>query len=304
MMKKKVTALLLVFLLAFGLAACGQKTEDTSVEDLVNQGKSYLVKMDYENALSRFEAAIAKGNAEEEIHQLKSILQNFLEAKSFAQVEDWAKAQEKLNLLPDSYIRYSVRDDILALKQQVEEKLTNSTEIDEKLAHLSELINAEKWEEAGAVADELLTLSLSDQQRDKVKAAQETVQSNLSAANKVQDSKKQTYQAKLKAMEEEVANIDEGTFTTVEMKAAAEQRYQKWDKLLNDVYQQLQAQLDTQAMTQLRIEQRKWITHRDDQARKAADEYKGGSAENLVYTETLASVTRERCYRLVEDYMK
>jgi len=43
---------------------------------------------------------------------------------------------------------------------------------------------------------------------------------------------------------------------------------------------------------------------RDDKAKKASLEYKGGTAEQLVYTSSLAQTTKERCYELVEKYMQ
>ncbi|MEH7347022.1 lysozyme inhibitor LprI family protein, partial [Bacillus sp. JJ1532] len=73
---------------------------------------------------------------------------------------------------------------------------------------------------------------------------------------------------------------------------------------LNEVYGVLKEQLTTEEMNQLRKEQRNWITYRDDTALEASLKYQGGTMEHLEYVAVLANLTEERCYELVEDYMK
>lgn len=88
------------------------------------------------------------------------------------------------------------------------------------------------------------------------------------------------------------------------MTAAAVQENERWDKALNEIYQVLKQQLPQAEMSKLKEEQRNWITLRDETAAKAAAKYEGGTAEGLEYAATLAGVTRDRCYKLVELYMK
>ncbi|WP_455539357.1 lysozyme inhibitor LprI family protein [Terrisporobacter sp.] len=47
-----------------------------------------------------------------------------------------------------------------------------------------------------------------------------------------------------------------------------------------------------------------WIKHRDKKAENDASEYAGGTMEGLVYVGSLADSTKERCYELVNTYMK
>lgn len=117
------------------------------------------------------------------------------------------------------------------------------------------------------------------------------------------DSQKEKYFMKLNGMYESDRNV-EAKETMVEMEEQEAERYQNWDKMLNEIYGVLQEQLSSDEMDQLREEQRNWVEHRDEAAKKASLKYKGGSIESLEYVATQASLTRERCYELVAKYMK
>jgi uncharacterized protein YecT (DUF1311 family) len=80
--------------------------------------------------------------------------------------------------------------------------------------------------------------------------------------------------------------------------------YQLWDVVLNEIYAELKVQLSESEMTNLRNEQRNWIQTRDATAQARYDEEGGGSMSSMVKVETLAQLTKERCYELVNLYMK
>lgn len=117
---------------------------------------------------------------------------------------------------------------------------------------------------------------------------------------------KEEYIQKLNAIEEGLADLqglyDEGT--TVSMKAAADETYKRWDTALNDIYSMLKQRLSASEMAELKEKQVAWITYRDETAKAESLEYKGGSMESLQYMATQSRVTKERCYELVELYMK
>lgn len=120
------------------------------------------------------------------------------------------------------------------------------------------------------------------------------------------DSQRQTYFDKLDKIEAGLGDLkalsDSGV--TADMKEAASKEHERWDKALNEIYQELKAQLPEADMAKLKEEQLSWIKERDKAAEEAAAKYKGGTMEGLEYAATLASVTKERCYKLVELYMK
>lgn len=138
----------------------------------------------------------------------------------------------------------------------------------------------------------------------------ENTSSNDNAATDSNDgngSMKEEYQQKLATIKEEVEEIRRSysnDSSTYAMKKVEGDRYDLWDGLLNEVYGVLKEQLSSEEMNQLREEQRNWITYRDDTAKEASLQYQGGTQEHLEYVVVLADLTEERCYELVEDYMK
>ncbi|MBD7912141.1 lysozyme inhibitor LprI family protein [Clostridium cibarium] len=117
--------------------------------------------------------------------------------------------------------------------------------------------------------------------------------------------KKSIYKEKLDKIQEGLKDLDSlYKGNTVEMKSAANQEYERWDKALNEIYTELKKDLSKSDMSKLEKEELQWIKDKEDKAKKAAAEFKGGTAENLTYTESLVQSTKERCYELVEKYMK
>jgi uncharacterized protein YecT (DUF1311 family) len=90
----------------------------------------------------------------------------------------------------------------------------------------------------------------------------------------------------------------------MEMREAADERYEKWDAALNEIYSVLKKQLSSSDMKKLQGEEIQWISNRDAQAKEESLKYKGGTMEPLVYSISLVEITKERCYELVEKYMQ
>ncbi len=118
-----------------------------------------------------------------------------------------------------------------------------------------------------------------------------------------QENQKEKYFKKLNSMYESDRHV-EAKETMVEMEEQEVERYQNWDKMLNEIYGVLQAQLPSDEMDQLREEQRNWVKHRDEAAKEASLKYEGGTTESLEYVATQASLTRERCFALVAKFME
>lgn len=116
---------------------------------------------------------------------------------------------------------------------------------------------------------------------------------------------KQEYLAKLDAIEAGLKDLqslyDSGV--TSSMREAANEEYERWDKALNEIYKELKQQLAENEMAELKAKQLDWITYRDETAKKASLEFEGGTMEPLEYVAVLGSVTKDRCYELVELYM-
>ncbi|WP_225228732.1 lysozyme inhibitor LprI family protein [Bacillus sp. PS06] len=117
---------------------------------------------------------------------------------------------------------------------------------------------------------------------------------------------KDEYLKKLNETKEEMDELraNPTDSSTYAMKNAEGQAFDVWDGLLNEIYGVLKEQLPAEEMEQLRIEQREWIERRDQAAKEASLKYEGGTMEHLEYTVVLNNFTEERCFELVEGYMK
>lgn len=125
-----------------------------------------------------------------------------------------------------------------------------------------------------------------------------------SATNETEANLKERYQKKLNDTKKETSELKATDSSTYALKKVENDRWDMWDDLLNDIYGVLKEQLPTEKMEQLRDEQRNWIKNRDERALQASLKYKGGTQENLEYVAVLANLTEQRCYELVDIYMK
>ena len=127
-----------------------------------------------------------------------------------------------------------------------------------------------------------------------------------SEVNDSKESQKDEYVKKVTATKKEMDELrnnpeDDSTYA---LKKVEGDRYAVWDELLNEIYGVLQKQLPSEEMQQLRSEQLEWIEYRDSTAKEASLKYEGGTMEQLEYVAVLGDLTEERCFELVEDYMK
>ena len=122
-----------------------------------------------------------------------------------------------------------------------------------------------------------------------------------------QHSYKNEYINKLNLIEESMSDLDYlyESGVTIDLVEAEGIRIKRWDDMLNEIYALLKVQLTEREMKELKNKQLNWIKYRDKTAdNEAYAESGGGSLYNVVYNGSLARLTKERCYELVNIYMK
>lgn len=157
---------------------------------------------------------------------------------------------------------------------------------------------AEKPEEIKSETKE----DIKDEEKEEVKE----VVKEEKTTQKDNYGKKAEYLAKLDDTEASMENISylyEGGITS-DMKEGEGIRYQRWDDRLNEIYRYLKTQLPEKTMHDLKMKQRSWVKYRDSSAQKASDENGGGTYSGLAYIGVQADITKERCYEMVNIYMK
>lgn len=115
---------------------------------------------------------------------------------------------------------------------------------------------------------------------------------------------KELYLKKLAELDEEQRQVYNQNVGMTQININTGELYEKWDAMLNEIYGVLKEQLSTSEMDALRTKQRAWIKYRDKKAEEARAEYEGGTIAPTMYNDSRIHTTRERCYELVNKYMK
>ncbi|MFZ4775626.1 MAG: lysozyme inhibitor LprI family protein [Terrimicrobiaceae bacterium] len=85
-----------------------------------------------------------------------------------------------------------------------------------------------------------------------------------------------------------------------EMNRQAEAEAEVADKELNEAYKKLMVELDDEGKALLKTSQRAWLVYRDAEAAFAADAMRDGSAAPLLYSGSIAALTKARTLGLRE----
>lgn len=109
---------------------------------------------------------------------------------------------------------------------------------------------------------------------------------------------------KLKSDLESTKDTRYASTVTADLIDAASEEYKLWDDKLNEIYTYLQSILSENEMNKLTQEEIQWITIRDEKSEEAAKKNEGGTIAPLNSAMSLISTTRDRCYELVNNYIK
>lgn len=96
----------------------------------------------------------------------------------------------------------------------------------------------------------------------------------------------------------------ENATTTAAMRSCENARYEKAQRELNTIYQQLMAELNAAQKTKLRRAQRVWLRYREAHADFEASAAEGGTLEPLLKISTLADMTEARAAELRKALQK
>ena len=235
------------------------------VEKSIEKAKISIQAKDYDKAIVSLEMALEEDEENSEANIMYQIVSGYREAKKDIQENKFKEANRILMLLNQEYLNYSIKDDIDKLKQQVNKQLKN-------------------------------------EEKENV-----TINESKVDTNKQFKGTKEKYLKKLDSLESELEGINyynDDAYTTPQMVEAQGKVLKRWDDLLNEIYSLLKVQLSKSEMNDLENKEVNWIKYRDMTADNAAAVYEGGSFARVERVAVLANLTKERCYELVNIYMK
>ncbi|WP_212934555.1 lysozyme inhibitor LprI family protein [Bacillus hominis] len=302
------------------------------------QGDLALENKEYDRAVASFELALKENKDDREVrlkmnqtNKMIEVLQESnidraisllreIENDSASSVILAKQAKEKREVLANQKDEEEKYKQMLA---QVEELKNQQKFVDVK-EQLNVIIRETKGKEQFKVyyqnANEQITQIVPraidvDKRKDENLKEEKVKEENKNEEKpKVEEPKKESaitgqkveYITKLNSIEESLKKLDylyEKGITT-EMKEGESKRYEAWDNALNEIYGVLKMQLPTKEMNTLREKQREWITYRDQKAEEAWNESGQGTLSGLASISSNVNSTKERCYQLVEQYMK
>ena len=83
----------------------------------------------------------------------------------------------------------------------------------------------------------------------------------------------------------------------------AKSKYEAWDDMLNEIYYLIETQLSNKEFEEFKNKQSKWLNYRERMAQEQADKFEGMVFTKVQYNLTLAKLTEERCYEIVNKYL-
>ncbi|PEX92819.1 lysozyme inhibitor LprI family protein [Bacillus cereus] len=325
-MKKLILTIGITLLVVAGCS------NNNAFEKAKTQGDLALENKEYDRAVASFELALKENKDDREVRLKMDQTNKMIEALQERNID------RAISLLRG--IENDSASSVILAKQAKEkrEALSNQKDEEEKykqmLAKVGELKNQQKFvdvkeqlnviirETKGKEEFKVYYQNANEQitqivprvaDADKTKG-ENRKEEQVKQENKIEEPKKESviagqkaeYITKLNSIEESLKKLDylyENGITT-EMKEGEAKRYDAWDQALNEIYGVLKKQLSTSEMNTLREKQREWITYRDRKAEEAWNESGQGTLSGIATISSKATSTRERCYQLVEQYMK
>ena len=94
--------------------------------------------------------------------------------------------------------------------------------------------------------------------------------------------------------------LQEEEMTQLEMNSLADERFQLWDDLLNELWKNVEASLPDGEVEMFQAEKEAWISERETYATESANQYEGGSIQPLIYSESLTEMTKNKVGELMQ----
>ncbi|GCF74005.1 DUF1311 domain-containing protein [Bacillus cereus] len=307
------------------VAGCGN---NDAFDKAKKQGDLALENKEYDRAVASFELALKEKKDDREVRLKMNQTNKMIEALQESNID------RAISLLRE--IENDSASSVILVKQVKEkrEDLSNQKDEEEKykqmLAKVEELKNEQKFvdvkEQLNVIiretkgkeqfkiyyqnANEQITQIVPrtvevDKTKDENRKEEKVIEEKPKKESVITGQKAE-YITKLNSIEESLKKLDylyENGITT-EMKEGEVKRYDAWDQALNEIYGVLKKQLSTSEMNTLREKQREWIKYRDRKAEEAWNESGQGTLSGIATISSKATSTRERCYQLVEQYMK
>lgn len=316
-MKKKLL-MMIVCSMTVLLVGCA----NSIVKKSIAESKTFMGNKEYDKAIISLEIALDEDKENVEANKLYKIIDSYQKAKKSLDENNTVEAKKILNSIDKEYEKYPIKDDIDNLKKELEKYDVEKEKINKHIAEAEKLFNETKYASCktylidNVLGDETKGISgnkyVTDEQKQK---AQELLNKCKAEEDKIlqeEEKKKQAramkdkYIKKLNDVEAGFSDLDylyESGFG-VDLAEAEGRKFKRWDDMLNEIYKLLKTQLSKSEMDDLTQKQLAWLDYREITAKNAGADMGPSTGASLQYTSVSAQLTKERCYELVNTYMK
>ena len=124
--------------------------------------------------------------------------------------------------------------------------------------------------------------------------------------NKIEYTYKYEYLKKLDDLDEDVKKSkslleEESNLKMIEIE---ESKFEIWNNELNNIYKVIKEQLSEKKYEIFKNQEISWLDERDKKAEDNANKFEGMDFAQVEYNLSLAKLTKERCYKLVNEYLQ
>lgn len=323
-MKKKYISIIIAAIVVIGVGFFVYK--NNSQNKGIEKANELIKEREYDKALASFELVLDDHSNNQDAIKGKEMLEDYIDANKKFNDGDLEESKKLLSNMPSEYSNYKeLKEDVDSLKDKINKSMDDNKEIDKSIDNIRDLINKNEYNKAKKAIDSLQNKNLDENQKKTLEDLKGRVDSELgksdensSSSNKENSNTSNTntsstsksdmalarikYLNRLNDIQNQIDSMEPGD-TTAEMNENADAAYKAWDGALNDIYQYLKANLPSDEFKPLEKEEIQWIKQKEENAKQAADKYRGGTAATSVYLGSLGDDTKNRCYELVNEYM-
>ena len=245
MKNKKIIALTVVGIIGITtLIGC----KSGEIKRQLESGITALNAGKYDEAKEDFQEVIREDGNNIEAQDLVTIISNYEDAKKEFEKNNIDGAKDYLSKIPEAYTKYSIKDDIDKLKEEVDKGDKIIKDIDAKLQNIDGLIKNKKYAEAQNEANKTDTKDGLKEQEDKLNNYKKIINERLEEIKKKEAEEKvkrerEEAAAKKKALEEK--KVDENKKASENKKN--QNKVQESTKNINYTNKQLGLQMEIPA---------------------------------------------------------
>ncbi len=313
--KRRRTFLVLIIAIIFIIVMVIINTHKANAANslnYMNQGNNYVINNEYKKAIDSYQKALNLDSNNTKAKDLIGILQGYMKAKSCYDNGDINAANQALSSINPNYTRYPVGMQINGLKAQISAAMQNggtspgtSSEAKDDILTLNNLYSSGQYQKALDLIQKLNKENLNATQQVYVSEINNNIEQKLgtSSSSNNQFSTRGKYLNELDKINVQVNNMDLSAQTYEQKLQRAKNKYTVWNDELNKILQNIESNISGDKLTQLQTSQQAWVQQKNAQAVQSEAQYNNQLVKETANYQTQRSLTKDRCYYLVNTYM-